>query len=195
MAQKKAPTKAMTGRASGLSNSSPQLVKARVKALNAGREQDLTEVDREVIEALTGFRDALRDRAPLERKYTVREVVVVAPPPKLAPDEVKKTREALGVSQPVFAGLLGTSPSTVRSWEQGQKPPSPMARRLLELIRSDPSYWKSRLFSLVQPRKSEHDVSVDAGTASEPLETRPRRVIPPFRVGATATKLGKRKPG
>jgi putative transcriptional regulator len=119
----------------------------------------LTEVDREVIEALAGFRDALRDRVPLETRYTVRQVIAVEPPPPLTPAEVRGIRESLGLSQPVFADFLGTSPSTVRSWEQGQKPPSPMARRFLGLIASDPPYWKSRFRSMVrtrgvEPRKS-----------------------------------------
>jgi putative transcriptional regulator len=110
-------------------------------------EQVLNEVDREISGALTELRDALRSRTPLERsKYTVRQIDV-SPPPQLGPEEVRKTREALGVSQPVFAELLGASTSTIRSWEQGQKAPSPMARRLLSLIASDPTYWRSRFFA------------------------------------------------
>jgi putative transcriptional regulator len=109
-------------------------------------DRELTAIDREVVEALTDLRDTLRDRVPLEKKYTVRHVVVATPPPPMGADDVRRAREALGVSQPVFAGLLGTSPSTVRSWEQGQKAPSAMARRLLGLIESDPAYWRSRFF-------------------------------------------------
>jgi DNA-binding transcriptional regulator YiaG len=115
----------------------------------------LTGVDREVIEALTGFRDALRDRIPLETRYTVRQVIAVEPPPALTPADVRGIRESLELRQPVFAAFLGTSPSTVRSWEQGQKPPSPMARRFLGLIAADPSYWKSRFRSIVRIRGSE----------------------------------------
>jgi hypothetical protein len=78
-------------------------------------------------------------------------------------------REALGVGQPVFAGLLGTSPATVRSRGQDQRLPGPMARRLLGPIASDPAYRKSRFFAMVQPRESEHEVSVVAGAALRPV--------------------------
>jgi putative transcriptional regulator len=103
-----------------------------------------------VLGALADFRDTLHARTPLEQKYTVRKFAVVTPPPQLEPDDVRKTRETLGVSQPIFADLLGTSVSTIRSWEQGQKIPSPMARRFLALIASDPSYWKERFISLIE---------------------------------------------
>ena len=51
----------------------------------------------------------------------------------MAPAEVREIRESLGLSQPVFADCLGTSLDGP-ILEQGQKPPSPMARRFLGLI-------------------------------------------------------------
>jgi putative transcriptional regulator len=121
-------------------------------ALDTGRGPQLNDVDREVIEALAELRDALRDRVPLETKYTVRQGVAVEPPPRLTPADVRGVRESLGLSQSVFADFLGTSPSTVRSWEQGQKQPSPTARRFLGLIAADPSYWSDRFRSIVRTR-------------------------------------------
>jgi DNA-binding transcriptional regulator YiaG len=160
MAGKKAGKRATASRLSGNSNqSSRRPPKASLETVDVGHKPELTAVDREIIEALGGFRDALRDRAPLERKYTVRQVFVTVPPPQFGPEDVRKTREALGVSQPVFADVLGTSPSTVRSWEQGQKLPSSMARRLLGLIASDPAYWKSQFLSMGRPRSRKRDVS------------------------------------
>ena len=122
------------------------------KTVGAGREPQLNDVDREVVEALAGFRDALRDRIPLGTKYTVRQVVAVDPPPPITPAKVREIRESLGLSQPVFADFLGTATSTVRSWEQGQKRPSPMARRFLGLIAADPAYWNGRFRSIVRTR-------------------------------------------
>jgi transcriptional regulator with XRE-family HTH domain len=58
--------------------------------------------------------------------------------------------DALRVSQRVFAEILGTSPSTIHSWEQGQKPPSPMARRFLGLIAADLPFWKRQFRAIVQ---------------------------------------------
>jgi len=117
------------------------------------------------------------------------------PPPRIGPEDVRKTRAALGVSQPVFAGFLGTSPSTVRSWEQGQKPPSPMARQLLRLIASDPSYWKGRFFSMIEPRGGEHEITVVAGTPSGPSGQRPGGVAPRRPSGAAVKRVVKKKVG
>jgi putative transcriptional regulator len=166
MARKTARKDAVSRFSAGTDIASSRRRMASDAASHTADEPGLTEVDQEIIEALTGFRDALRDRTPLEKKYTVRQVVVVVPPPDLRPEDVRKTREALGVSQPVFADFLGTSTSTVRSWEQGQKVPSPMARRILGLIGSDPTYWKSRFAAMVEPRGSEHEPSVVAGDRS-----------------------------
>jgi putative transcriptional regulator len=158
MAARKVPSRSTSRRTHGIGDTG-----SRKAGPWDAAEEELTEVDREVIEALAGFRDALRDRAPLETKYTVRQVVVVEPPPSLTPAKVREIREALGLSQPVFADFLGTSPSTVRSWEQGQKPPSPMARRFLGLIADDPPYWKRRFRSMVRTRGEEPGESVGKG--------------------------------
>ena len=131
----------------------PRSRRMSAKARDAGREQDLNDVDREIIAALTAFRDTLCARTPLENKYTVRQVGVIVPPPELGPEDVRRIRDVLGVSQPVFADFLGTSTSTIRSWEQGQKTPSPMARRLLSLIAADPVYWMSRFSSMAESRR------------------------------------------
>ena len=38
----------------------------------------------------------------------------------------------MGVSKPIFGQFLGVDVKTVRSWEQGRRVPSGMARRFLE---------------------------------------------------------------
>ena len=64
--------------------------------------------------------------------------------PAITSKEVVAARESLGVSQTVFAKILGASPQSVRAWEQGTKPPSGVARRLIGEIRTSPDYWRSR---------------------------------------------------
>jgi DNA-binding transcriptional regulator YiaG len=194
MAQKKATGRTGPGRSRGIGAAS----KARAggpRVAGAGREPELTEVDREVIGALSGFRDALRDRIPLETRYTVRQVVSVAPPPPMAPAEVREIRESLGLSQPVFADCLGTSHSTLRSWEQGQKPPSPMARRFLGLIAADRPYWMSRFRSMMRTRGGEPG-EVD-GPAVSPVAAgdRPGEVGDPRHRAAVGKKGAANKPG
>lgn len=50
-----------------------------------------------------------------------------------AQTEVACARQALGLSQGAFAGLLGISLATLRSWEQGKREPSGAARMLIAI--------------------------------------------------------------
>jgi len=97
-------------------------------------------------EGLSPFAQKL-DRAfreIFEGKVTVRHVEVPEPE-EYPPSRIVKLRQELGVSQPVFAKLMGASTVLVQSWEQGQRVPSPMARRLLDEIRRDPRRWAQTL--------------------------------------------------
>lgn len=55
-------------------------------------------------------------------------------PPTLKPEQIKKLRLRLRVSQPVFARYLNTSESTIEKWETGAKQPSGMALKLLFVV-------------------------------------------------------------
>ena len=83
-------------------------------------------------------------RDVFEGRVTVRHVRV-ADPGHYTAAAIRKLRQALGVSQPVFAQLMGVSTVLVQSWEQGQRAPSRMARRLLDEIQRDPSHWAATL--------------------------------------------------
>ncbi|MEH6576270.1 MAG: NadS family protein [Amphritea sp.] len=52
--------------------------------------------------------------------------------------DVKAIREATGRTQEAFAQMIGTSLSTVRSWEQGKRQPTGPAKALLTIFQSDP---------------------------------------------------------
>jgi putative transcriptional regulator len=99
-------------------------------------------VGREIIADLKDFHATLKAGIPLREKYTVRTVRAVPDPGKYDATDVRTTRELVGVSQPVFARMLGVSAALVRSWECGQRKPAPIARRLLDLIRANPSNWR-----------------------------------------------------
>ena len=55
-------------------------------------------------------------------------------PPPLKPRQIKRLRQRLRVSQPVFARYLNTSESTVEKWETGAKQPSGTALKLLAIV-------------------------------------------------------------
>jgi len=76
--------------------------------------------------------------APARRhRRTVREATV-APPPRYGSARVRRLRERLALSQPLFARTLNVSVATVRGWEQGARVPDGPSRRLLELVERHP---------------------------------------------------------
>jgi DNA-binding transcriptional regulator YiaG len=82
---------------------------------------------------------------PLAKKFTVRTVEIVPEPCEYGAKQVRATRDLLGVSQPVFAQMLGVSAALVRAWELGQRKPAPIARRLLDPIHANPSNWRAMI--------------------------------------------------
>jgi putative transcriptional regulator len=81
---------------------------------------------------------------PLPAGFTAR-TVRVSGPPDVDAAEAKAAREALRVSQPVFAHFLGVSTQMVKAWEQGTRVPAGAVRRLLTDIRRHPDHWAARL--------------------------------------------------
>ena len=69
-------------------------------------------------------------------KTTMRsfDASCLAAPANLKPQQIKKLRQRLRVSQPVFARYLNTSESTIEKWETGAKHPSGMALKLLAVV-------------------------------------------------------------
>jgi|SRR6185437_2773636 len=89
----------------------------------------------------------------IQRRHPQRvRVVFRAPAPgKYPPAAIKKLRDAMDMSQATFAQVIGVSRILVQSWERGVRTPSPLACRLLDTIRQDPSAWLARLQSSDQP--------------------------------------------
>ena len=114
-------------------------------------------VGAEILEALEEVRDALESGEPLERRFTVRSYRFDFAPRDYNPDDVRSVRQLLGLSQTLFADFLGVDASTVRSWEQGTRPPSTMARRFMDEVALNPEYWRGRLrksIATAEPRPS-----------------------------------------
>ena len=58
----------------------------------------------------------------------------------ISPEEIKDTRLRLGMSQMVFAMIIGVSKKTVESWEAGRYKPDGAARRLITILQKDSSF-------------------------------------------------------
>lgn len=99
----------------------------------------------ELVASLGDLLSTMQKGESLKQRYTMRTVELVLEPREFSPDAVRRLREKLRTSQGVFAKLLGVSIQTVQAWEQGNNPPSPMARRLLEAINRDTKPWSEML--------------------------------------------------
>lgn len=78
-----------------------------------------------VVEGLLALRSGRRLR---------RTTASYAPPPKYSAAAIATIRRGrLRASQALFARCLGVSASTVRAWEQRQRRPLLLARRLLQV--------------------------------------------------------------
>lgn len=78
----------------------------------------------------------------IDQKVTLRTVKLRLQPNMHSPAEIRAIRNKVQVSQPLFAEIIGVSVGTLRTWEQGKKSPSKMARRLLDEVRNNPTYWQ-----------------------------------------------------
>jgi putative transcriptional regulator len=72
-------------------------------------------------------------------------------------DEIKETRKKLGVSQGVFAVVLGVSKKTVESWETGRYTPDGAARRLITMLQTDPALPQKHGILVSQARISTNE--------------------------------------
>lgn len=83
-------------------------------------------------------------------ELTARETTVT-PPPLYDAAGIRRIRSRLNVSQPVFAGMLNVSSSTVQAWEQGVRVPDGASLRLLEIAECRPDALLGRV---LQPGKT-----------------------------------------
>ncbi len=113
------------------------------------RGSKLTPKGAKIVAALERFREAVESGAPIEQHYTIRRVKLDLTPRIFAPEDIKEIRAMMGVSQPIFGQFLGVDVKTVRSWEQGRRMPSGMARRFLEEIQAAPDHWRGRLETIL----------------------------------------------
>src|SRR5947209_3976105 len=102
--------------------------------------KDKTRKPRVADEIMAGMRELehmIDQRKTPRQLFTVRTVEIPDPTSYRA-HNVRQLRDALGVSQAVFAHLLGVSLILVKSWERGVREPSLMARRLMDTIKANP---------------------------------------------------------
>jgi putative transcriptional regulator len=100
----------------------------------------------DIMHSLRELARAIEDGVTLEERFTVR-TVSIPEPGKYPPAAVKRLRAKLGMSQAVFAELLGVSRVWVQGWERGVRHPSALARRLMDTIRANPASWLTTVWA------------------------------------------------
>jgi putative transcriptional regulator len=93
------------------------------------------------VKAYDDLRHSLRDALEYERGRAVdlRVTEFPAPPKEMKPEEIKRVRESLNASQPLFASFLCVSTKAVQAWEQGVRRPQKTALRLLDIAKKNPA--------------------------------------------------------
>lgn len=115
-----------------------------------------TSLGSELIEGLSELADVLERGQRLDKRFTVRKIKLnraTLQPGKYSPTSIRKTRQQLGVSQAIFAQLIGVSIKLIQAWEQGTRIPESLARHVLDDINHQPGKWLLRLHRAASPAR------------------------------------------
>jgi DNA-binding transcriptional regulator YiaG len=98
-------------------------------------------IGEEIADGLEELADALERGANIAAQFNCRQMRFRLNVGTYSPQKVRQTRRRIRCSQVVFAEVMGVTPNAVRSWEQGSRPPSKTACRLMDVINREPSRW------------------------------------------------------
>ena len=90
-------------------------------------KSDATEAIQRRVGPLSRQADRQEDDARIRRSLHRSRAAV-------RPEAIARIRKSVNVSQSVFALYLNTTASTIRQWEQGDKRPSGIAARMLQIV-------------------------------------------------------------
>lgn len=86
---------------------------------------------------ITALEQAIDYEKGKEIKGVKTNKVAVAPLPHYTGNKIKKIRNKLGLTQSIFAHIIGVSIKTVEAWEAGRNEPQGPAQRMLYLLEKD----------------------------------------------------------
>jgi putative transcriptional regulator len=93
---------------------------------------------------IQGLKEAIAfERGEITARVRIRSRANVPPPPPYDAKRIQAVRQKLQMNQRDFASALNVSDKTVKAWEQGAKPPSGSALRLLQIAESHPETFLS----------------------------------------------------
>lgn len=133
-------------------------------------------IEERLIRSMSQAVDIAKGAAAPSREYDLplmtAKRVSVPPAPEYDARSVIAIRNSLNLSQTVFAQALNVSPGTVRSWEQGEKPPQGPSRRLLQIAAKSPEIL---LDAIVVREAGEAKPGERKRRGDRPLESADRR--------------------
>ena len=89
---------------------------------------------------MTGLNEAVEyEKGHLTAKKTT---ITVEPLPEISAEDIKNIRNEIGLTQSMFAAVIGVSVKTVEAWEAGTNRPIGPARRMISLIQFNPDILK-----------------------------------------------------
>ena len=95
---------------------------------------------KELFAELTESLNEVLEHAQGKVTLKTKNVQIPAPPKARPAKDIVRLRKRLGISQAVFARMLGVARDTEISWEQGRRTPSGPALRLLEIAERHPEH-------------------------------------------------------
>lgn len=87
---------------------------------------------------MTGLQEAADHEEGRIKAKTAK--LTVEPLPDISAEEIRTVRCDAGLTQSIFAAVLGVSVKTVEAWETGTNHPIGPARRMISLMQSDPQF-------------------------------------------------------
>jgi putative transcriptional regulator len=93
---------------------------------------------KELFAELKGSLNEVLDHTQGKITLKTTNIPIPEPPKVLQAKDIVRIRKRLGVSQAIFARVLGVARDTEISWEQGRRTPSGPALRLLEIAERHP---------------------------------------------------------
>jgi putative transcriptional regulator len=93
----------------------------------------MSEISESITRGLQEMLEHAKGKTELSSHY-----ISTNPPRVFTPEEIRRIRDTLHMSQSFFAGVIGVSKKTVESWEYGRGKPSGAAARVLTIADEDP---------------------------------------------------------
>lgn len=121
--------------------------------------------------------EALTDVLEYERgnvKLHTKKVIVPDAPKKYTPQDIKKLRAKLKLSQSALATWLNVSLNAVQAWEQGTRNPSHAVLRLLDIFNKDFSSIEAIYESRAKTKKRKISNSCITEKSYERMVAEPR---------------------